>query len=357
MPVTEMKLHDFSLFSVFGGNFDSTRLYYAYFQKVPSYKTVDNIDGGRIKKWLQKEGKDMVLAEHSMQRYDIESRNFKNTEAFYLLDNDMALCLKAEEVCILHNNQQENEAVAFAWQFRKYIKRSFKTQEISIVTSGFGGLKTTGLKIKKPKLDVAKHYNDDLSPLHRKILRSLKHKTSSGLFLFHGPPGTGKSTYIRYLVRSINKKVIFITPRLAGNFDAPEITNFLIDNANTVFVIEDAEELLLARDKNKNSSISMLLNLTDGLLGEALGIQIIATFNTELANIDPALLRKGRLTALYEFNSLCKEKSQTLLQELGIKDYFVSGPMTLAEIFNVKNDSYQYKKQDRAAIGFLSSAV
>lgn len=66
-------------------------------------------------------------------------------------------------------------------------------------------------------------------------------------------------------------------------------------------VIEDAEDLLVSRDTNHNSGISMLLNLTDGLLGQSLGIQVICTFNTHVSNIDRALLRKGRLIALYEF--------------------------------------------------------
>jgi hypothetical protein len=105
-------------------------------------------------------------------------------------------------------------------------------------------------------------------------------------------------------------------PGLAGNLDTPNIVSLLMENANTVFVIEDAEELILSREKSKNSSISMLLNLTDGLLGESLGIQIIATFNTHVSNIGKALLRKGRLIALYEFNVLAAEKSMALLKKL-----------------------------------------
>ena len=146
-------------------------------------------------------------------------------------------------------------------------------------------------------------------------------------------------------------------PGLAGNLDAPSVANLLIQNANTVFVIEDAEELLTSRDTNKNSSISMLLNLTDGLLGETLGIQVIATFNTDLHNIDKALLRKGRLTAIYEFKPLSIEKSRVLLHESGIKDYFVHKPMTLADIYNTENESYQFKTNNRPQIGFLSNAV
>jgi hypothetical protein len=54
------------------------------------------------------------------------------------------------------------------------------------------------------------------------------------------------------------------------------------------------------------------------LLGESLGIQIIATFNTHISNIDKALLRKGRLIGLYEFKPLSMDKSKVLLEENGI---------------------------------------
>ena len=306
---------------------------------------------------FETDGHSRINKKHFLQHYDTGARDFKYVDLFYLLTNNILLNLDAGAIRILYDCSQEEEASELAIQFKKFIKRKRKTQEICMVINGYKGLDTTGLKIKKPLMDIAKNYNDDLNPLHQKLVSHLMQRDTSGLILFHGLPGTGKSTYIRYLIRSINKKVIFMPPGLAGNLDAPSVANLLISNANTVFVIEDAEELLLSRDTNKNSSISMLLNLTDGLLGETLGIQVIATFNTDLHNIDKALLRKGRLTALYEFKPLSVEKSEILLQESGIKDYFVSQPMTLADIYNTRNEGYQFKTNSRAQIGFLSNAV
>ena len=62
--------------------------------------------------------------------------------------------------------------------------------------------------------------------------------------------------------------------------------------------------------------------------------QIIATFNCDLTSIDPALLRKGRLIANYEFNKLDLESSRILSDKLGYGTDGVTEPMTLAEIFN-----------------------
>lgn len=146
-----------------------------------------------------------------------------------------------------------------------------------------------------------------------------------------------------------------MSPKLAGNLDAPELMSFLIRNSKSVIVIEDAEELITARDSGRNSSISTLLNLTDGLLGECLNIQVIATFNTQIANIDKALLRKGRLQTLYEFKELSIVKSNALLQEIGVTNYYTNKAMTLAEIYNTKEEAYQFKNE-RTAIGFIQPA-
>ena len=62
--------------------------------------------------------------------------------------------------------------------------------------------------------------------------------------------------------------------------------------------------------------------------------QIIATFNCDLTTVDPALLRKGRLIANYEFNKLDLESSKLLSDKLGFGTESVTGPMTLAEIYN-----------------------
>jgi ATP-dependent 26S proteasome regulatory subunit len=137
---------------------------------------------------------------------------------------------------------------------------------------------------------------------------------------------------------------------MAGDLDNLNMTSFLIANRNSVLVIEDAEELISSRDNIRNSNLSMLLNMTDGILGESLGIQIIATFNTDLKNIDKALLRKGRLTSIYEFKYLAVDKTNDLLKSLG-HNIEVTTPLPLAEIFNFDiNNNYEPKL--KKAVGF-----
>ena len=104
----------------------------------------------------------------------------------------------------------------------------------------------------------------------------------------------------------------------------------------TFLVIEDAEELIVSRENNQNSHLSFLLNLTDGILADSLGIQIIATFNTDIKNIDKALLRKGRLTSIYEFKELEFSKVNALFEHLKIENNETFKSMTLTDILILK---------------------
>jgi SpoVK/Ycf46/Vps4 family AAA+-type ATPase len=232
-----------------------------------------------------------------------------------------------------------------------FIKQKAKTKEINFIVSGSRNLYTKEIEIKRPKVNIDLHYNDDFKEVHQIVLKTLRKNKTKGLFLFHGIPGTGKSTYIKSLILQLNKKVIFLSPKIAANLDNMAFTEFLIDNPNIVLVIEDAEDLIISRENNQNSQLSFLLNLTDGLIADSLGIQIIATFNTDLKNIDKALLRKGRLTAIYEFGALHFNKANQLLKHLNIHDFETMQPMILADIFNYNETNFN-RKREKSKIGF-----
>jgi ATP-dependent 26S proteasome regulatory subunit len=121
-----------------------------------------------------------------------------------------------------------------------------------------------------------------------------------------------------------------------------------------VLVIEDAENIIIDRKYDSNSSVSNLLNLSDGLLSDCLNVQIICTFNNALSMVDSALMRKGRLIARYEFGRLDEGKAQRLSDHLGLSQ-IIRRPMTLAEITNP--DEPEYKLPERNMIGFQRSTT
>ena len=114
------------------------------------------------------------------------------------------------------------------------------------------------------------------------IKERLAKENDKGIVLLHGLPGTGKTTYLRYLIGNLKKKVMFVSPSVAGNLMNPEFMDLLLDNPNSVLVIEDAENIIMDRKYSNQSSVSNLLNISDGLLSDCLNVQIICTFNSEL---------------------------------------------------------------------------
>jgi len=167
-------------------------------------------------------------------------------------------------------------------------------------------------------------------------------KDSKGLVLLHGKPGTGKTTYIRYLVSTLaGKKIIFIPPGMIQSLASPDFIPFILDKPNSILVCEDAENALMSRKGTSNQSVSNILIISDGILSDCMHIQIIATFNTDIMNIDTALLRKGRLIAKYEFKELESERAQKLADKLGVS---INGEHALTDIYNGHEAAFTSEK-------------
>jgi hypothetical protein len=221
-----------------------------------------------------------------------------------------------------------------------------KDNVLSILTIEDNAFKLKNLEIKCPEIDFDLNYNKDFKPIHDTILDRLSEDKSKGLVLLHGKAGTGKTNYIRYLINHLKKKVIYIPPNMSNSISDPNLIKFFIEHSNSILVIEDAENVLMKRASNSTQAIANILNLTDGLLSDCTNIQVIATFNTDILNIDEALLRKGRLIAKYEFGELETEITEKIAIKIGSD---VRGKKVLAEIYNSKDESFTNKKEK---IGF-----
>ena len=228
------------------------------------------------------------------------------------------------------------------FSFFKDYQVTKKKANIQLVKSDMGHLDTEEYDLDVPDTNLELNYGKDFKKIHKVIVDRLNSNNDKGIILLHGDPGTGKTSYIKHLTKLVKEKdILFIPPSMAEMLSEPTIIPFLMDHKNSILIIEDAERVISDREGNGSpAGVSNILNLTDGILGDCLNIQVIATFNMKREKIDQALLRKGRLIAEHKFEKLSVEETNKLLKHLE-KDQQVDEGMVLADIYNIDTEVYK----------------
>ena len=145
------------------------------------------------------------------------------------------------------------------------------------------------IEIKEFKhFNVETHYNDDFIEEDKKIKEFISNDDQSGLIILHGGKGTGKTTYIRSLILSNpDKKFVFVPSNLIPMLGDPSFANFLLTMTNHIIVLEDCEDAIRSRKVAGNgAAVSLLLNMSDGLMSDDLCMKFICTFNEDIKNIE-----------------------------------------------------------------------
>jgi hypothetical protein len=198
------------------------------------------------------------------------------------------------------------------------------------------------------------HYGSESAQWHQDFVGKLRQRIH-GLAIFEGRPGTGKTFYLRHLMGVLQEshRFYFIPTSTMGVLSKPEFIGFwadqrrIHDNRKFVVILEDSDAALMTRGSDNREQVSAILNLSDGMLADFLRLQIICTINCSAADIDPALLRPGRLLCHRVFNRLDYAHAVRLADSLGRKlpaarDY------SLAEVFA----GHDADRIDRRRIGF-----
>ncbi len=201
-------------------------------------------------------------------------------------------------------------------------------------------------------------YGEEHPDWHEEFLRRFSEAKGS-ISLFSGPPGCGKSSYIRTLINltAATHRWYFIPPHDISLLSDAAFVGFWsserkkYSGRKLVLLLEDAEVALMSRETDNRNHVSTLLNLSDGILNSWLQISIICTINTT-ADLDSALLRPGRLLAHKVFPRLRPEQALRLARHKGMgplrtgqRDY------SLAEILN---PPVMISEQQQRLVGFAA---
>lgn len=330
-------------------------LFTTLFNSIPNFIHEKNINCKKASNWFSDTYKAEIKDCFYDKIYFDRNKTAEIDDLFYVVYDDLLIDFDTQNsiVRFLFRNTGKEKVERIISEIRKFKNRkSIRKPGISLLMVTANGIETKSLTIAKPKLSIEDNYNNDFREIHQTVMKRLSRNNDKGLVLLHGKPGTGKTSYIRYLAASLKKKVIFLPPNMASAMTNPDLITVLFENTNSVLVIEDAENIIVDREKEGHSPVSALLNLSDGLLSDCLNIQIICSFNTDITKIDNALLRKGRLIAKYEFKELEPEKATALSAKLGFTTSFTS-PVTLTAVYNQDERDFQPVKRMNT-IGFKS---
>lgn len=225
--------------------------------------------------------------------------------------------------------------------------------EMGILTQSTSGFHIRNTPLATVDINLDTMYSGDFKEVSDRILTFTNDENSKGLIILHGTPGSGKTNYIRWLTGKSKRSMIYIPPDMVPNLTKPTFLDFLLRNKGLTFIVEDGESTLVPRVGKDNSIVSTILNLTDGILGDALNCQFICTFNTEIENVDSALLRPGRLLVRHEFGMLSEEEANNYLKSID-SETVVTEPISLAGLMNINNQPLESDIPSKPAFGFAA---
>lgn len=343
-----------------GANFNPYVYYYHRYSKFPHRHWVKNIDRKGLLNKLS-------------EKYDISNNRILGTTIHtdlgegdrlsygsYVLDDHLLLDFPSgeegleDDVHLYYSDDVPSIKVAELLQEVKsfYLPANKESVDVRLLMLNKDDeLEFVPIVLKRSYTNIELNYNDDLFQLNEMLVDRLNRINDKGLVILYGKAGTGKTTYIRYLVSEIAKQKLFVPASLSKKIGNPEFLALLRDYKNSILIIEDADWLLKKKNSDDDQVLSNILTLSDGLLSDFFHIQIICTFNNDIRTIEPALLRKGRLIAKYYFKELELEKAIRLCMYLGYK-FIPETEMVLADIFFAEEKEYQKPFNTRKNLGF-----
>ena len=153
------------------------------------------------------------------------------------------------------------------------------------------------------------------------------------ILLMAGPPGTGKTTFLRHMIveNKLSAHVCYDETLMKND---KVFQTFLMESDSDMMVIEDADTILISRERDGNKMMARFLNVSDGLIKLPNKKLVFTTNLTDFSKVDSALLRPGRCFAVLHTRALDLKESQEASSVGGFPTPAERKQYTLAELFN-----------------------